>query len=100
VRLAGVTGGDLALDASAGAELTASGACGALDVEASSGARLDAAALTCRTGEADASSGAQVRVSVNGPLDVGASSGATVFAGGNPQIGRVSLSSGGQLERP
>lgn len=100
VRLAGVAGGDLALEASSGAELIASGACGALDAQASSGASLDAAALTCAKGEADASSGAHAGVSVTGPLDVTASSGGTVFAGGDPQIGQVSLSSGGRLERP
>jgi len=99
VRLAGVTDGDLALDASAGAQLRASGACGALDAEASAGANLDASALTCGTGEVDVSSGAQVRVAVTGQLDVEASSGGSVYAGGTPQIGRVALSSGGQLLR-
>lgn len=95
----GVAGGPLELEASSGAQVTVSGACGALSAEASSGAQIEAGALVCQTGDVDASSGARVEVNVNGRLDVGASSGGDIYASGSPEIGNVSLSSGGSLRR-
>lgn len=95
----GVSGGDVSLEASSGARLIAAGTCGRLKAEASSGARLDAAGLHCAAGAADASSGARAIVHVSGRLDVEASSGGDVVAGGGAEIGAISLSSGGSLRR-
>ncbi len=95
----GVNADALALDASSGAELTVTGACRAFTADASSGARIDARQLQCGAGSVDASSGANAFVHVSGILNVDASSGANVSVAGSPEIGDISLSSGGSLHR-
>jgi hypothetical protein len=99
IRASRVSGGDLELGASSGAGVQVSGVCGALSAESSSGARIDASALQCRNGKVDASSGSNAAVHISGRLDVEASSGAGVIAGGGPELGDISLSSGGSLRR-
>ena len=95
----GVDAETLELEASSGAVLTVSGACRSFTADASSGAVVRASELHCVSGAVDASSGASVTVHASGALDVDASSGADVVAAGSPQIGDISLSSGGSLHR-
>lgn len=95
----GLQGGSLALDASSGADLIALGACSEIEADASSGAHLDASALACERGSVDVSSGARADVNVNGRLNLDASSGGDIYASGDPEMGNISLSSGGSLHR-
>lgn len=95
----GVTGGALELDSSSGAELRVSGTCTSFTADASSGAELHAQELRCESGNVDASSGADARIFASGRLNVDASSGGSVIAYGNPNVGDVDLSSGGSLRR-
>jgi hypothetical protein len=99
VHAEGVRADTIALDASSGGELTIVGACGNVDADASSGSHLNAARLQCERGSVEASSGARADVHVSGALDVDASSGGRVYAGGGAQVGNISLSSGGTLHR-
>jgi len=99
VRAEGVRAADISLDASSGGDLTIAGTCRSVTADASSGAHLNAAHLVCERGTVDASSGGRADVNVNGNLDVDASSGGNVYAGGGAQIGSISLSSGGTLRR-
>jgi hypothetical protein len=99
VNASGITAGDMALEASSGADLAIVGACRSLSASVSSGARINARELSCESGSVDASSGADAAVTVSGVLNVDASSGASVVASGDPHIGDISLSSGGSLRR-
>ncbi len=99
IEAQGVTAGALMLDASSGAMLEAAGVCENFTADASSGAHIDAAGLQCQTGSVDVSSGAQAHVFATGRLNVDASSGGDVIASGDPEIGDISLSSGGSLRR-
>lgn len=99
IEAQGVAASELALDASSGASIEAAGTCGNFTADASSGANIDAAALQCQTGSVDVSSGAQAHIYASGRLNVDASSGGDVIASGAPQIGDISLSSGGSLHR-
>jgi hypothetical protein len=99
IRANQVVGPSITLGASSGARVRVSGSCGALAANASSGAQIDAEALQCGNGSADVSSGARIKVNVSGRLDVDASSGGDVLASGGPELGDVSLSSGGSLRR-
>lgn len=99
INARGVNAGAMSLEASSGSEINVAGACRALSASASSGADINARELRCATGEAEASSGADIALFVEGRLDVHASSGGGINAGGDPEIGDVSLSSGGSLRR-
>jgi hypothetical protein len=99
LRAASLQADQLSLDASSGGGLTVAGACHAVIADASSGATLNAARLQCERGSVDASSGARAEVNVTGTLNVDASSGGNVYASGAPQMGDISLSSGGALHR-
>lgn len=94
-----INAANLELEASSGAEITIAGACAALSAEASSGARIAALELHCASGEVEASSGAQVSIFIDGVLSVDASSGANITVAGTPEMGDISLSSGGTLRR-
>lgn len=89
---------DIELSASTGSSIDVSGVCKTLDASISTGAKIDADDLICETGKAEASTGGELRVHVSGKLDVDASTGGEIEASGNPQIGRLSLSSGGDLD--
>jgi hypothetical protein len=97
VNATGIQSATLALEASAGAQLQASGACDTLKTEASSGAQIDATSLACKTGNSEVSTGAQTRIYITGLLNVDASTGGIVHAAGNPTRGQISLSTGGTL---
>ena len=99
VMASGVDAPKLSISASSGSRLRVEGACGDLDADASSGANLTAEGLSCQKGRAEASSGGKLRVAVSEQLDVDASSGGEVSVTGNPRMGRISLSSGGELHR-
>lgn len=94
-----IDGGEIDLGASSGAQVRVAGSCAAVNADASSGANIDARNLRCGAGVVDVSSGAQVNVHVSGRLDVEASSGGEVRAAGSPELGNISLSSGGSLRR-
>jgi hypothetical protein len=95
----GLNGGDVALESSSGADLRVSGVCASFTADASSGADIHAQTLRCERGSVDVSSGADARVYASGRLDVDASSGGGVVAYGDPGIGNIDLSSGGSLRR-
>jgi len=97
VNVTGINSATLALEASAGARLQASGACDTLNTETSTGAQIDATSLACKTGNSDVSTGAQTRIYITGLLNVDASTGGIVYASGNPTKGQISLSTGGTL---
>jgi len=99
VTASGVNAPKLFLSASSGSELDVKGTCGELDAKASSGSDLTADQLSCQKARAEASSGSDLRVAVSEELDVDASSGGEVSVIGNPRMGRISLSSGGELNR-
>ncbi len=99
VRAQGLNGADVIMQASSGAQLSAAGRCGVIGADASSGANLDASALACEAGTVEASSGARTSVNVDGRLNVEASSGGNVYVSGTPEMGDISLSSGGALHR-
>lgn len=90
---------DLALAASSAGEIRVAGTCRNVRLDASSGAEVHAGDLHCATGSVDASSGAETWVWVDGVLNIDASSGADVNAKGSPRLGDISLSSGGALHR-
>lgn len=87
----------LTLDASSGSSIDINGACRMLNVESSSGAEVRALGLRCDIVAVDASSGADAAVFAQASADVEASSGADVRVAGEGRLGRVSLSSGGDL---
>lgn len=99
IEAARIDAAEIDLGASSGAHVRVTGSCRAVSADASSGAHIDARNLHCGAGVVDVSSGAQVNVHVSGRLDVEASSGGDVRAAGSPQLGDISLSSGGSLRR-
>jgi hypothetical protein len=99
IRANQVSSSSMALDASSGASVRVSGSCGVVTADASSGAQIDAERLECASGSADVSSGARIKLNVSGRLNVDASSGGDVLASGSPELGDISLSSGGSLRR-
>ena len=99
INASGLDADALALDASSGAHLRIAGSCRTLSVDASSGSVISAQDLRCNEATVDVSSGARTSVSVDGVLNVDASSGGEVNASGDPRIGDISLSSGGALHR-
>jgi hypothetical protein len=95
----GLNGGAVSLASSSGADLLVTGTCASFDADASSGADIHAENLRCVTGNVDVSSGADASVYATGRLNVDASSGGGVRTHGAPDIGNISLSSGGSLRR-
>ncbi len=100
IKADGLQAKALRVEASSGAAMTLRGACESIDAEVSTGASIDADGLVCGAGDAEASTGGELRVNVNGPLNVEASTGGAIHAGANAKIGEIELSSGGALERP
>ena len=99
ITATGIAAESLSLEASSAGEIRVSGTCRTLQVDASSGAEVHAGDLHCAEGSIDASSGAEAAVWVDGELNVDASSGADINAKGSPTLGDISLSSGGSLHR-
>lgn len=80
----GVDSDRFSADVSSGADISISGACGALTVDVSSGADANLRNLKCRTVDADASSGANVTVYASESVNTSASSGGDIDVYGNP----------------
>lgn len=90
--------GEVEIEISSGATAAIdAGGCTEIEIEASSGAELDAAGLTCVQGVIDASSGASVAIALTGEVEAEASSGASVRVTGNPARRDVEKSSGGSV---
>ena len=118
VRVRGMTGDNLSIDAASGAvidarELSAgfiavdgsrgawagvSGSCERLQGDVSSGATLSLRKLICRHAQVEASSGARVSVHATESVDAEASSGGRVDVFGAPRVIEVDTSSGGDVD--
>lgn len=90
---------DLSLSASMGGELSAAGACGALDASASMGGSIKAEGLHCRDADISVSMGGAASVYASNQFDVSASMGGSVSVAGEGRAADVSLSMGGSLDR-
>jgi opacity protein-like surface antigen len=97
VDVSGVSGTNMDLDVSTGAEVSVSGQCVALNVDISTGAELDARELVCARVDADASTGAVGRVHATDEIEAHASMGATLQVFGNPERSDVHSSMGGNV---
>lgn len=93
----GVNAENFRADVSSGASLSISGACGALQSQASSGASLSAGELKCKSVSADASSGANITAYASERVDAEASSGANVSVRGGAKEVNSNRSSGGSV---
>lgn len=87
----------LDLTAAMGAELDVSGACGSLDVTAAMGAQIDARELACRSVDASASMGGDMRVHATDSIDASASMGGSIRVSGSPAQRETSASMGGDI---
>ena len=88
---------DIKLNASSGSDIDASGTCGFVEADASSGADINAGDLICETGEADASSGADITIHTSRSVEADASSGADIVVRGNPTETDIDKSSSGSV---
>jgi opacity protein-like surface antigen len=93
----GLSGRNIDVDVSTGAEVSLSGSCDALNVDLSTGAELDARELVCARVDADASTGAVGRVHATDEIEAHASMGATLQVFGNPERSDVHSSMGGNV---
>jgi hypothetical protein len=87
----------LNVEASSGANIDLSGTAEYLDADGSSGANIKASDLQCKTGNAGASSGANIRIFVSEKIGAQASSGGSIRVAGNPKEQQVEKSSGGSV---
>lgn len=87
----------ISCDVSSGANAKLEGSTGHVNFEASSGANLKAKKLEARTGEARASSGANISLYITEKLDAKASSGGNINYDGNPKEVNKDSSSGGDI---
>lgn len=87
----------LDLSAAMGAELDISGACGNLDVSAAMGAQIDAHELACRSVDASASMGGDMRVHATESVDASASMGGSIRVTGAPARRETNASMGGDI---
>jgi len=94
----GVSGDAFALDASSGASAEVKGECGALSLDISSGAHVEAAEFKCKSATIDASSGASATVFVTDAVNADASSGGSVKILGEPKSVQTDSSSGGSVK--
>lgn len=82
-------------EASSGAQIKLDGQGDGIEADASSGAQIDAYGFVASNGSGEASSGAQVRLFVNGKAKGSASSGGNVTVKGDVVLTSVDSSSGG-----
>lgn len=85
--------------ASSAGEIVIEGSAGSVELDASSAGEIDAYNLTCNKAEAEASSGASVKLSVVKDLDARASSGGSIRYRGNPERSNTNASSGGSVRK-
>ena len=83
-----IAGDALAIRASGGSDVTASGRVGRLTLDASGGSDADLEALTARHVSVEASGGSDAEVSASARLDVEASGGSDVSYRGKPELTR------------
>jgi hypothetical protein len=90
---------ELSLDASSGSKIVVTGGCNAVEVDASSGAVVDARDFKVEVVTVDASSGAYIDVFASVNFQGDASSGASVDVFGTPKLFEASTSSGARIAR-
>jgi hypothetical protein len=90
---------ELSLDASSGSKIVVTGGCNAVEVDASSGAVVDARDFKVEVVTVDASSGANIDVFASVNFQGDASSGASVDVFGTPKLFEASTSSGARIAR-
>jgi len=96
-----IDGDTMSVDASSGAEINITGGtCRSLSIDASGGALLDMEKVACMDAEIDASTGAQASVHVDQSINADASSGARIRVYGAHEKVKVKSSSGGTVEFP
>lgn len=88
---------ELNVKVSSGANVDASGACGAAEVRVSSGSEFDAKGLTCASGDLRASSGGDIALAVYETVSGRVSSGGEIRVYGDPNILELRESSGGDM---
>ena len=84
----GVSGDDLAISASGGSDVTASGRIGRLALDASGGSDADLTDLEARDASVEVSGGSDADVRASATLDVKASGGSDVSYRGEPELTR------------
>lgn len=87
----------LNVEGSSGGNIKLSGTAENVDVDGSSGVNIMAANLASKTCNADASSGANVKIAVSEKIIAKASSGGNIVVGGNPKEREIEKSSGGNV---
>jgi hypothetical protein len=92
-------GGDVTADASSAGQIELTGKAKSLEVSSSSAAQIDAYNLDAEEVDADASSGASIKVSVRSSLNAEASSGANIRYRGSPGKSFTNSSSGGSVKK-
>jgi len=101
LRISAMTGDAISANASSGARIEASGGtCGSLSAVASSGSFLDLSSVECTDVKVDASSGSEAGVFANRLIDANASSGASVRVYGTREQIEINSSSGGNILFP
>ena len=87
---------DINLSSSGQADLT--GRCDLAEISVSSGADVEGRSLTCNGLDAKASSGANIKISITGPVEASASSGSDIDIYGSPTSVDERTSSGGDVD--
>lgn len=101
LQINAVDGDTMSVDASSGAEINITGGtCKSLSIDASGGAVLDMEKVTCMDAQIDASSGAQASVHVDQSIQADASSGAKIRVYGAHEKVKVENSGGGSVDFP
>jgi len=90
---------DIDIEVSSAGEVNISGEVRNLDGSASSSGDIDGYDLVCQDADLRASSGASIKVTVNGELTARASSGASIRYQGSPKNTNSDSSSGGSVKR-
>lgn len=85
--------------ASSAGEVVLEGKAKSVDLDASSGGEVDAYNLIADKGQAEASSGGEVKLSVEQDLEARASSGGSIRYRGNPERSNTNASSGGSVKK-
>ncbi len=92
-----VSGGDVSVDANSSGDVTLSGTCDKLDINASSSAAVKADGLTCQRGDLRATSGADVAVRLTETVTAHASFGGDIAVRGGATPVKVKELSGGDV---
>jgi len=85
--------------ASSAGEVVLEGKAKTVDLDASSGGEVDAYNLTSDKARTEASSGGEVKITVNQELEARASSGGSIRYRGNPERSNTNASSGGSVRK-